>query len=113
MSETDGGKNRRISQIIPGSGHLAVYFDEETGEPWCDFVLGWALVEETDEPHVQSRVVGLVAGEKEIVLVDEYPNFLGYMQPDGSLNDWQADAEEAWSSYRDGDSVFTNAMRRR
>lgn len=100
---SSASKDRDIRQIIPTSGHLAVYFDEETGNPWADVMIGWALVADpTNESGTPARprIIGLVSEGREIILVDEFPNFLGYMSPDGSLDDWNEDAQDAWEQKR-------------
>jgi len=115
---TDTTKDREIRQIIPTSGHLAVYFDEETGDPWTDALVGWALVADpTNEASAAARpkLIGLVCEGREVVLVDEFPNFLGYMSPDGSLDDWREDAEGAWEelNQKKERGVWTDSRRLR
>jgi hypothetical protein len=98
-------KDRDIRQIIPTSGHLAVYFDEETGDPWADIIIGWALVADSAPESgtpARSKIIGLVSEGREIIPVDEFPNFLGYMSPDGSLEDWKEDAQAAWEEKKSG-----------
>ncbi len=92
----EASKDREIRQLIPTSGHLAVYFDEETGEPWADPLVGWALVGEIQNRAERPKVIGLVSEGKDVVLVDEFPNFLGYLSPEGGLDEWREDANQAW-----------------
>ena len=109
---------REIRQIIPTSGHLAVFYDEETGEPWVDQLVGWAfVVEKSPESAAQTspRIIGLVSDGKEIVLADEVPNFLGYMSPGGGLEGWTEEAAKAFeeSSNEQQDSEPADAVARR
>lgn len=115
---TDTPKDREIRQIIPTSGHLAVYFDEESGEPWTDALVGWALVADTTNESgtpVRPKIIGLVSETKEIILVDEFPNFLGYMSPEGGLDDWREDAQAAWEelNQKKERGVWTDSRRPR
>jgi len=92
--------DREIRQIIPSPGYSAIFFDEEDGEPWADSLVGWALVAEaagkSDEPRSHSSVIGLVADGKSVLFVDEFPNFVGYLSPEGRFEDWTEDVRLAW-----------------
>lgn len=63
---------REIRQIVATSGHLAVFFDEENGEPWVDQLIGWALVGD-GSGAAAARIVGVVSDGKEVVLCDDIP----------------------------------------
>ena len=93
---------RRILQIIPAAEYCVVYFDLETGEPWVDNVVCWALVEEAGGQNPpKTKVVGLVADGTEVIGVDEFPNFVGYMMPTESLDHWRDTSYEAWKEWRE------------
>ena len=99
LSEFD---ERRILQIIPAVGQCVVYFDLETGEPWVDDVVCWALVQEGDaQTAARTRVVGLVVDQTDVVGVDEFPNFVGYMITTESLDNWRDLTYEAWKEWRE------------
>ena len=108
MSSTNGSDavdqsfERWIRQIIPSPGYSAVFFDEEDGEPWADSLVGWALFSEStgesDEPQSRTSVIGLVADGKSVLFVDEFPNFVGYLSPEGRFEDWRVDARQAWEA---------------
>ena len=91
---------REIKQIIPSPGYSALFFDEEDGEPWAGTLVGWALFSEStgnpDGPQSRTSVIGLVADGKSVLFVDEFPNFVGYLSPEGRFEDWRADARQAW-----------------
>lgn len=99
---SDSPKRRDIRQVVPATGHRAVYFDEETGEPWTDPVVAWGLLVDWGNASpfgaqpLTAKLVGLVPDVKEIVPVDEFPNFLGYMSPGGKLKAWKEEALRAW-----------------
>jgi hypothetical protein len=92
--------DREIRQIIPSPGYSAIFFDEEDGEPWADSLVGWALVAESSakpgEPPSHPSVIGLVADGKSVLFVDEFPNFVGYLSPEGRFEDWTEDVRLAW-----------------
>ena len=92
--------DREIRQIIPSPGYSAIFFDEEDGEPWADSLVGWALVadrpDKSGEPQARASVVGLVADGKSVLFVDEFPNFVGYLSPEGRFEDWTEDVRLAW-----------------
>ena len=92
--------DREIRQIIPSPGYSAIFFDEEDGEPWADSLVGWALVAEapgkSGEPQSRPSVVGLVADGKSVLFVDEFPNFVGYLSPEGRFEDWTEDVRLAF-----------------
>ncbi len=105
--------DREIRQIIPAPGYSAIFFDEGDGEPWADSLVGWALVVESPgkpgEPQPRAAVMGLVADGKAVLLVDEFPNFVGYLSPEGGLDDWREDVRQAWEEQRDNGSTPGNA----
>ena len=94
--------DREIKQIIPSPGYSAIFFDEEDGEPWADSLVGWALFSEStgdaDGPQFRTSVIGLVADGKSVLFVDEFPNFVGYLSPEGRFEDWRVDARQAWEA---------------
>ena len=93
---------RRILQIIPAVEYCVVYFDLETGEPWVDNVVCWALVEEPGRQNpAKTKVVGFVVDGTEVVGVDEFPNFVGYMMPTEMLDHWRDTSYEAWKDWRE------------
>ena len=98
------GFAREIRQIIPSPGYSAIFFDVEDGEPWVDSLVGWALFSEsTDssgEPQPRSSVMGLVVEGKSVLFVDEFPNFVAYLSPEGRFEDWREDARLAWEAHR-------------
>ena len=98
--ETQG--DRRILQIIPSVEYSVVYFDLETGEPWADSLICWALVEDprSGKPS-KTKVVGFVADATEVIGVDEFPNFVGYMMPTEGLDHWRDASDEAWKEWRE------------
>ena len=95
---------REIRQIIPASGYAALFFDEDNGEAWADSLVGWALVAESNSEPVHQRtpslVLGLVADGKAIVFADEFPNFVGYLSPEGALDDWRDEVSKAWEEQK-------------
>jgi hypothetical protein len=100
---------RVIKQLIPTANFVAVFYDEESGEPWVDSVVLWALVSDPANGSAQS-IIGMVADEKDILFVDEFPNFIGYLSPEGSLNDWRERAQEAFEKRQESDQ--SGALRR-
>ncbi len=105
---------RRILQIIPPSEYNVVYFDLETGEPWADNVICWALVEELGglKPP-KTKVVGMVADGAEVIGVDEFPNFVGYMISIESLDNWRDASYEAWKQWRESGAPEDQSQGRR
>ena len=105
--------DREIRQIIPSPGYSAIFFDEEDGEPWADSLVGWALAAESPgksgEPQSRSVVIGLVADGKSVLFVDDFPNFVGYLSPEGRFEDWAEDARQAWEAQRDKGTSAVNA----
>ena len=97
--------DREIRQIIPSPGYSAIFFDEEDGEPWADSLVGWALVApspvKSGEAQSRPSVIGLVADGKSVLFVDEFPNFVGYLSPEGRFEDWAEDANQAWQEQQD------------
>jgi hypothetical protein len=107
---TEKAGEREIRQIIPAPGYAAIFFDEETGEPWADALVGWALVAESITSGGQvTKVLGLVTDGKAIVFTDEFPNFVGYLSPESGLDDWREDVRKAWEEQEEpetgGDAV--------
>ena len=111
------GSRRVIRQLVLSTNFGAVFLDEDGDEPWVDTIVAWALVanESYDRTNLTEAVVGLVADGKDIVFVDEFPNFAGYLSPDSSLDEWRkrlkADAESDGRS--PDDSVVTPRPRGR
>jgi len=98
--ERDTVTQRKITQITPGGNFCAIFFDEENGEPWIDSIVAWAHIESpSDAQTIGSRsVIGLVADGKEIVFVDEFPNFVGYLSPESSIDVWRDRVKAAWEA---------------
>ncbi len=76
---------RRILQIMPGSGWAAVF--DEGGEEVITPLVGWALVQDATAPPT---VVGLVAWER-VELAETQPNFSRYVFMSDMLFDGEAD----------------------
>jgi len=98
---------RRILQIVQSADYCVIYFDAETGEPWADNIICWALVEDRLEAasgQSKTRVVGLVADGAETIAVDELPNFVGYMPPTDSMEQWRDASYDAWKEWRESGS---------
>ena len=111
-SESSAGDpvfDREIRQIIPAPGYGVIFFDEDDGDPWAESLVGWALVAESPgasgEPQPRPSVIGLVADGKSVLLADEFPNFVGYLSPEGGLDDWREDVRKAWDEHRDHGST--------
>jgi hypothetical protein len=100
---------REIRHLIQSPGYAAIFFDEETGEPWADALVGWALVAESSTSGEQvTKVLGLVTDGKAIVFTDEFPNFVGYLSPEGGLDDWREDVRKAWEEQQKLESGGTD-----
>ena len=83
-------KSRVIKQLMLATNFGAVFVDQGESEPWVDTILAWALVSSSaPDGSTSDSVVGLVADGKDVVFVDEFPNFVGYLSPDSSLDEWR------------------------
>ncbi|HMG37062.1 MAG TPA: hypothetical protein VKM94_24240 [Blastocatellia bacterium] len=114
MSEditTESTVNRQIKQLIPAVNFCAVFFDEDNGEPWIDSVVAWALAESSiaGQPDV---VIGLVPDGRDVVFADDFPNFVGYLSPERTLDEWRDRAREAWEAAHDAGTLPPNPRRR-
>jgi hypothetical protein len=70
---------RKIIQLIPAEGWLAVYHDEKTDKFFTLRIAAWALVEDEDGYRY---VTGLNASDT-VETVDEDGNFLRYIHERG------------------------------
>src|SRR5262249_22970208 len=86
---------RQIRELTTAVNFSAVFYDEEDGEPWVDTIVAWALVNDS-RGETSQTVVGLVADGKDILFADEFPNFIGYLSAEGSLDGWRERAREAF-----------------
>ena len=100
--ETTQLKARVIKQLVLAANFGAIFLDEEGGEPWVDTVCAWALISESpmDGSAPTESVIGMVADGKEVVFVDEFPNFAGYLSPDDSLDQWKLRVSDEAESRR-------------
>jgi hypothetical protein len=112
QTDEESPSTREIRQLIPATNFVAVFFDEENGAPWVDVIVAWALVADSARGPFPT-VMGMVADGKEIVFVDEFPNFLGYLSPEGSLDEWRERAREAFESQQTEGGAQPAAQRRR
>ena len=53
------------------------------------------------EKPAKTKVVGLVADGQEVIGVDEFPNFVGYLAATESLDQWRDASYEAWRKWRE------------
>ena len=105
---------RRILQIIPSVEYSVVYFDLETGEPWADSLVCWGLVEDPGGPNPpNTKVVGFVVDGTEVLGVDEFPNFVGYMMPVEGLDHWRDASYEAWKEWRESGAPEDQSLGKR
>ena len=100
ITEPESTAKREIRQIIPATGFVAVFFDEDDGEPFGETMVGWALVVESVEGSDRTAIVGLVTENQSVVFADELPNLVGYMSPEGALDDWKDAVQEAYANYK-------------
>jgi hypothetical protein len=110
----DKALKREIRHLIHAAGYAAVFFDEETGEPWADTLVGWALVAESSASGDDvTKVLGLVADGKTILFADDFPNFVGYLAPEGGLDDWKEDVRKAWEEQQSQDADAPEGLHRK
>ena len=110
MTTTEPSGVRQIKQLVHAVNFCAVFFDEDNGEPWIESVVGWALAGFA-EPQTDV-VVGMVPDGKDIVFADEFPNFVGYLSPERTLDDFRGKAREAWEAAHDEGRLPPNPRRR-
>ena len=110
----DTALKREIRHLIHAAGYAAVFFDEETGEPWADTLVGWALVAESSASGSEvTKVLGLVADGRTILFTDDFPNFVGYLSPESGLDDWKEDVRKAWEEQQSQDAEAPQGLQRK
>ncbi|MBL8057045.1 MAG: hypothetical protein JNK29_10130, partial [Anaerolineales bacterium] len=78
----------KIVQMMPAHGWVA-RFQEEEGE-YLSPLVGWAVLQTGEE----TRVAGLVAGEKAVEVCDQDEDFLGYAYMPDTIEDMLDDLDD-------------------
>lgn len=104
--------NRNIRQLTSAFNFSAVFFDEENGEPWVDTIVAWAVVDSPGNASSQT-VIGLVADGKDILFVDEFPNFLGYLSAESTIDSWRDRAMDAFEQQQSNSGERRGGEKRR